>query len=307
MYGCVNKKAGKDHVRLVQGLTPDLEKITDDLFSLEPSKGKEFCGKAINAAVDGLAWSASDDDFKAIFIAGNEAFNKGDLDYKKACKKASDKGIVVNTVFCGKFKDGIRLEWQKGASLADGTYINIDDNFETSFVENFSGPQFAALDKAKSMEISEDADEEGQLVKQELKQNRGVAAAERASIKTPQKPQAVVANAKAVKKSEYMREKEDLIADLKDRDKNVTYKGYSDKLTGKAPRVSNEVAKRVARKFKKRQTRLEILKMRYAVNKKVTTKAQSKFEKAMGQALKKMMARKKFIIKIQQLDNNKDM
>ena len=45
-------------------------------------------------------WSESSKDYKAIFIAGNEAFDQGKVSYKDACKEAITKGIIVNTIIC---------------------------------------------------------------------------------------------------------------------------------------------------------------------------------------------------------------
>ena len=65
---------------------------------------------------------------KIIFIAGNEPFTQGDVDYKEACKKAVKNGIVVNTIFCGNYDEGIQTMWKDGADISDGKYMNIDHN-----------------------------------------------------------------------------------------------------------------------------------------------------------------------------------
>jgi glutamyl/glutaminyl-tRNA synthetase len=38
------------------------------------------------------------------------------------------KGIIVNTIHCGGERDGIDGHWKDGAVLADGRYLNIDQN-----------------------------------------------------------------------------------------------------------------------------------------------------------------------------------
>ena len=72
---------------------------------------------------------------KVIFIAGNEAFTQGKVDYKKSCREAIEKGIVVNTIFCGNFEKGVRTNWKDGALLADGKYMNIDQNQQIVHIE----------------------------------------------------------------------------------------------------------------------------------------------------------------------------
>jgi hypothetical protein len=82
----------------------------------------------IDSAAKGLKWSNSTGDMKVIFIAGNEPFTQGGTDYVKSCKAAISKGIVVNTIFCGSYDEGVQTKWKEGADLTDGKYINIDQN-----------------------------------------------------------------------------------------------------------------------------------------------------------------------------------
>ena len=106
-------------------LTDDLDKVSEALFGIPVNGGSEFCGQAIDMATKDLAWSDNDRDLKLIFIAGNERFTQGPVDYREACKSAIEKGVIVNTIHCGS---GIPNGWKDGAMLADGTSINIDQN-----------------------------------------------------------------------------------------------------------------------------------------------------------------------------------
>ena len=62
----------------------------------------------IQAAIERLDWSSEPNAYKAIFIAGNEPFTQGSVDYKEACKQAIESGVVVNTIHCGDYQSGIR-------------------------------------------------------------------------------------------------------------------------------------------------------------------------------------------------------
>ena len=84
-------------------------------------------GWVIKTATEQLAWSASNKDLKVIFIAGNEPFTQGPVDYKTSCKGAIEKGIIVNTIHCGDEATGIRDMWQDGAKLADGIAAAAND------------------------------------------------------------------------------------------------------------------------------------------------------------------------------------
>lgn len=117
------------------GLTDDLDSVSAALFGIPVNGGSEFCGAVIQSATNDLQWSENDRDLKLIFIAGNEPFSQGPVDYKEACKAAIKKGVIVNTIHCGS---GIPDGWSQGAMLADGNSINIDQN---QAVVNIPAPQ----------------------------------------------------------------------------------------------------------------------------------------------------------------------
>ena len=57
------------------------------------------------------------------------------MDYKKTVKDAIAKGIIVNTIFCGNYNEGISTSWKDGADLADGKYPNIDHNQKIAHID----------------------------------------------------------------------------------------------------------------------------------------------------------------------------
>ncbi len=134
-YGKDAIPAQEGHLRNIVPFTQDLDKISEELFKLNTNGGEEFCGRVILNAVNNLQWKKSDKDLKIIFIAGNEPFTQGNVDYKEACKKAIKKGIIVNTIFCGEYEEGIQTMWKDGADLSDGKYMNIDQNAELVYIQ----------------------------------------------------------------------------------------------------------------------------------------------------------------------------
>ncbi|MBN1638693.1 MAG: VWA domain-containing protein, partial [Ignavibacteriales bacterium] len=134
-YGNDGLKLSDGYVRMVTNFTTDLDLISEKLFSLKTFGGDEYCGTVIDSAVNNLHWSNNNEDLKLIFIAGNEPFNQGSVDYKVSCKNAISKGIIVNTIFCGDYNEGIETYWKEGADLSDGNYINIDQNQQIAFIE----------------------------------------------------------------------------------------------------------------------------------------------------------------------------
>src|SRR5687768_7686952 len=119
-YGNDGLSSDEGFIRQVSALTDDLDVISEKLFSLSTNGGNEFCGQVIKTALNQLAWSASSADLKMIFIAGNEPFTMGGVSYELACGAAKEKEVVVNTIYCGDFNDGITLSWKRGAELKIG-------------------------------------------------------------------------------------------------------------------------------------------------------------------------------------------
>lgn len=127
-YGKSSLRAEENWIRQIQPLTRDLDKVSEELFALTTNGGEEYCGAVIQRATKDLAWDANSKVYKAIFIAGNEAFTQGPVDSSKSCKDAIAKGIIVNTIHCGSESQGIAGHWNQGALLADGKYLVIDQN-----------------------------------------------------------------------------------------------------------------------------------------------------------------------------------
>lgn len=143
-YGNSRLPAASGYIRLVTPLTDNLDKVSESLFALTTKGGDEYCGQVIQEAVKLLEWSQDDQQVRCIFIAGNEPFDQGDIDYKKACSEAIKRGITVNTIFCGTEAEGLKTHWKDGALLADGSFVSIDQNASVAAIPT---PQDAELAK----------------------------------------------------------------------------------------------------------------------------------------------------------------
>jgi hypothetical protein len=133
------------YIRQVSALTEDLDAISEKLFSLSTNGGNEYCGQVIKTCLNDLEWSVSNTDLKMIFIAGNEPFTQGTVAYELACKTAKEKGVVVNTIYCGDFNDDITWSWKRGAELTGGAFMSIEQNNKTVYVATPYDNQIAAL------------------------------------------------------------------------------------------------------------------------------------------------------------------
>ncbi len=127
-YGNDGNSRDTGFVRMLNSFTKELDKVSEGLFSLTTNGGSEYCGFAIKTAVHSLNWSKNHHDIKTIFIAGNEPFTQGPVNYREALRLASHRGIAVNTIHAGDHQVGIESGWQNGALLAGGDYMSIDSN-----------------------------------------------------------------------------------------------------------------------------------------------------------------------------------
>lgn len=133
-YGNSRLTRESDYVRQVLPLISDLDKISVNLFALTTSGGEEYCGSVISKATKNLEWSSSDKDIKMIFIAGNEPFTQGKISYESACGNARAKGIIINTIHCGDYNEGVQGLWKSGAMIGGGDFMSIDQNRRTVYV-----------------------------------------------------------------------------------------------------------------------------------------------------------------------------
>jgi hypothetical protein len=135
MYGNDNLAAEGNYIQQLIPLTTDLDLISSKLFAIQTQGGSEYCGAVIQKSLSDLNWSSNPRDLKMIYIAGNESFAQGPIDYKKSCQNALDKQIFVNTIFCGNEKTGIAMLWQDGATKGQGDYFYIDTQQPLKVIE----------------------------------------------------------------------------------------------------------------------------------------------------------------------------
>lgn len=104
--------------------TTAVNQIRSRLSEVSCNGGLEACGHAISYAVDNFEWNRRDRDdmLKVIFIAGNEPFSQGTIDYRDAIRKATSQNIIVNTIHCG----GKNEEWEEAAALGNGQGMHAD-------------------------------------------------------------------------------------------------------------------------------------------------------------------------------------
>ncbi|MDF1566048.1 MAG: VWA domain-containing protein [Deltaproteobacteria bacterium] len=144
-YGNDGLEAATGYLRQVQAFTTDLDDVSQGLFALTTNGGSEHCGQVIDAALKGLAWDPDPGTLKLIFIAGNEGFDQGPVDYQQALADARQRGVKVNTVHCGPEASGIAGHWRDGALLAGGRFHSIDQNQALTWIAAPQDEEIARL------------------------------------------------------------------------------------------------------------------------------------------------------------------
>jgi hypothetical protein len=129
-YGRPTNDARAGYVKQINYFTNDLDEVSRNLFRLTTNGGDEYCGHVIYTSLTSLEWDNNPDNYKVIFIAGNEDFLQGDISYTRACAEAKKKGVIINTIYCGDRNQGIREHWNLGSECGTGSFTNINQNAE---------------------------------------------------------------------------------------------------------------------------------------------------------------------------------
>ena len=125
-YGRSTNSVADGYVKQINGFTKDLDLLSKNLFGLTTNGGDEYCGQVIYTSLKNLQWDASPENYKVIFIAGNEDFLQGNLLYTKACEEAKKKGVIVNTIYCGDRLQGIKEHWNLNTECGNGSFTVIN-------------------------------------------------------------------------------------------------------------------------------------------------------------------------------------
>lgn len=127
-YGRSSNDVKQGYVKRINSFITNLDSLSENLFSLTTYGGDEYCGQVIKSSIDELQWDPAPENYKVIFIAGNEDFLQGNIKYIEACNAAKQKGVVVNTIYCGDKMQGIKEHWNLNAECGNGSYTNINQN-----------------------------------------------------------------------------------------------------------------------------------------------------------------------------------
>ena len=127
-YGRDNNDLKKGYVKQITPFTSDLDNLSQKLFELNTNGGQEYCGYVIHTSLNELKWDTTSSNYKVIFISGNEDFLQGNISYTLACTEAKNKGVIVNTIYCGDRLQGIKEHWNLLGECGNGSFTNINSD-----------------------------------------------------------------------------------------------------------------------------------------------------------------------------------
>ena len=127
-FGLVGyRDRGDAYITKVLGLSGNLDEVYTNLYAFEAQGGgdePESVNEALYQAVRDLQWSADPEVLRVIFLVGDARPHmdyQDDIKYPETCRLANRKGILINTLQCGRL-DGTEQAWREIASLTNGTY-----------------------------------------------------------------------------------------------------------------------------------------------------------------------------------------
>lgn len=128
-YGSPHYGKDSGFVSIQTELTDDLDLVSQKLFALSTNGGSEYVARVVKRSLDDLKWSEDKQALKLIFVAGNEPATQDPM-FAAAdiAKQAIQRGILVNTIFCGSQQKPEVEGWRQVARLADGKFAAIEQD-----------------------------------------------------------------------------------------------------------------------------------------------------------------------------------
>jgi Mg-chelatase subunit ChlD len=130
-FGLVGYRDRHDaYVTKVFGLTGNLDEVYTNLYAFEAQGGgdePESVNEALHRAVRDLQWSTEPEVLRVIFLVGDARPHmdyQDDVKYPETCRLANERGILINTLQCGRL-EGTEAAWRDIAAQTNGAYAAI--------------------------------------------------------------------------------------------------------------------------------------------------------------------------------------
>ncbi len=121
---------GDEYITKVFDLNDDLDAIHGHLKTFKAAGGgdiPESVNQALDDAVNKVKWSSDNNTLRIIFLVGDAPPHMDypdDVKYPVTCKKAAERGIIINTIQCGNDADCTKA-WKDICVKAEGAFVQI--------------------------------------------------------------------------------------------------------------------------------------------------------------------------------------
>jgi Mg-chelatase subunit ChlD len=121
---------GDEYITKVFDLSDDLDAIHGHLKTFKAAGGgdiPESVNQALDDSVNKIKWSTDNSTLRIIFLVGDAPPHMDypdDVKYPVTCKKAAERGIIINTIQCGTDPDCTKF-WKDICVKAEGSFVQI--------------------------------------------------------------------------------------------------------------------------------------------------------------------------------------
>jgi Mg-chelatase subunit ChlD len=121
---------GDDYITKTFDLDEDLDTVHGHLMAFQAAGGgdePESVNEALHTALNNISWSQSSNVLRIIYLVGDAPPHmdyQNDVPYKVTCRKAVERGIIINTIQCGQAASTTQF-WKDIARKADGRFVMI--------------------------------------------------------------------------------------------------------------------------------------------------------------------------------------
>lgn len=147
-YGRPTNLESNGYIKQISPFTRDLDFLFMQLKDLSTGGGEEYCGQVLYNSLTQLKWDSSSLSYKTVFIAGNENFLQGSISYKTACGIAKEKGVFINTIYCGDRSIGLKENWELAAVCGNGVFTTISQDSKDIIIPTPYDSAIIALKKS---------------------------------------------------------------------------------------------------------------------------------------------------------------
>lgn len=130
-YGNNTYDAKRGWVRREVELTTDLDEVYKRITTLRcaAAGSEEYVAHVCRDALAELKWAEDKDALRLLFVCGNEPVNQDkDVSLDSVAATAKDKGVLINTIYCGIANHADSVGWAAFANTSNGKYASIDQN-----------------------------------------------------------------------------------------------------------------------------------------------------------------------------------